>query len=162
MNQPEKEPSGVFRDATAAEHKYLFKAESIQRAKDVSNVSYKLTLALLKGGKTFHGHVSINFDLSAESSKSDNIFVDYKGKKLQKLVINGRRVTDGNPFREHRIYLPEKLLKEGANEIRVQFESSYVRDCQGMQYFVDKEDGEEYLYSQFEAADAHMVFPCFD
>lgn len=37
-----------------------------------------------------------------------------------------------------------------------------MRDCQGIHYFKDPDDGEEYLYSQFESADAHKCFPCFD
>lgn len=69
---------------------------------------------------------------------------------------------DGEPFRDHRIYFPKDLLKAGENVVKVYYESKYARDCQGMHYFLDKEDGEEYLYTQFEAADAHMVFPCFD
>ena len=132
IRESDRESSGVFTDATAAGHKYLFKAESIQRAKDVSNVSYKLTLALVKGGKTFRGHAFINFVLSAESAKSENIFVDYKGQKVRKLTINGHRVRSGNPFRDHRIYLPKQLLKKGMNEVKVLFQSNYVRNCQGM------------------------------
>lgn len=50
----------------------------------------------------------------------------------------------------------------GHNEIKVRFVSSYIKDCQGLHYFKDPQDNEEYLYSQFEAADAHRVFPCFD
>ena len=38
----------------------------------------------------------------------------------------------------------------------------YTRDCEGLHYFKDENDDEEYIYSQFEAACAHKVFPCFD
>jgi len=37
-----------------------------------------------------------------------------------------------------------------------------VRDCEGIHYYKDSADDEEYLYSQFEAASAHKAFPCFD
>ena len=46
--------------------------------------------------------------------------------------------------------------------MHIGFVSNYVKDCQGMHYFVDKADNEEYLYTQYEAADAHKAFPCFD
>ena len=155
-------PAGTFKDLSGDEHKFLFKNESIQRAKDVSDVSYKLALALIRGGKTFHGHVLINFSLNSQSAASDGIFVDYHGEKVHSLHVNGKQVMEGSPYRDHRIYFPKEMLKEGANSVSVTFESYYVKDCQGMHYFMDKEDGEEYLYTQFEAANAHCVFPCFD
>ena len=80
------------------EHVHLLRTESVQRGKDVSNVSYKMALALLKGGKTFHGHSIIKFSLTEESCKSDNIFVDYKGS-ISRLVINGKQVDAKTCFK---------------------------------------------------------------
>ena len=51
---------------------------------------------------------------------------------------------------------------KGANEVEIRYESTYVRDNMGMHYFLDKEDGSEYTYTDFETANAHKVFPCFD
>jgi len=53
-------------------------------------------------------------------------------------------------------------LIAGSNEVLIRFESKYVRDCEGIHYYKDSADDEEYLYSQFEAASAHKAFPCFD
>ena len=78
---------------------HLLRTESVQRAKDISNVSYKMALALLKGGKTFHGHSVIKFSLTEESCKSENIFVDYKGVAVPRLVINGKQVDAKTCFR---------------------------------------------------------------
>ena len=153
---------GRFTDPKASEKQPLYKTEAMQRSQDVNDVRYRLMLALLRGGKTYQGHVEIKFTLTATSAKSDQIFVDYRGEQVLALWINGEQVLEGTPFRGHRIYFPVNLLKEGENTVSVRFESKYVRDCQGIHYFVDKDDGEEYLYSQFEAADAHIAFPCFD
>ena len=59
---------------------------------------------------------------------------------------------DGTPFREHRIYFPSDLLKEGNNFVQIRFVSNYVRDCEGCHYFVDKDDDEEYIYTDCEPA----------
>ena len=76
--------------------------------------------------------------------------------------MNGKQVSDPNAFKGQRIFFPKDLLKSGENKVQIRFVSKYVRDCQGIHYFLDKDDGEEYLYSQFEANDAHKAFPCFD
>ena len=40
--------------------------------------------------------------------------------------------------------------------------SEYVNDCSGFQYFSDDADGQEYVYTDLEPANAHVWFPCFD
>lgn len=90
-------------------------------------------------------------------------FIDYRGRKVESVLVNSIAVKESSDcFKDHRIYLPKELLKVGDNQVTVKFHSDYVRDCQGIHYFKDQDDQEEYLYSQFESADAHKCFPCFD
>ena len=137
----------------------LWEKEAMQRSKDISNVSYKLAYALLRGGENFHGQVEINFTLT---EAKDSIFADYKGQEVHKIIVNGNQVEDSKAYRNQKIYFPKEFLKSGENKVQIRFVSKYVRDCQGIHYFLDKDDEEEYLYSQFEANDAHKAFPCFD
>ena len=147
----------------------LYKKEADLRSTIISNVKYRIIYAMLPGGKTFRGRVTVNFDVSdrinegiVREDKSWS-FLDYKGHAVHKLVMNGTEIpTDKINFKDERIYFDMDILKEGTNEAVVDFESSYIKDCQGIQYFKDPEDQEEYIYSQFEAADAHRAFPCFD
>jgi aminopeptidase N len=88
-------------------------------------------------------------------------FLDYAGESLAWVKVNGKEVTD-NPFANDKINLKAELLVLGENVVDIRFESRYVRDCEGIHYYRDNADGEEYLYSQFEAASAHKAFPCFD
>lgn len=151
-----------FVDAAQDGVKTLYKAEAIKRAGEVSDVSYRLAYALLRGGETFEGQVQVTFTLTADSAKSDSIFVDYRGEKVHSLVINDQSVAKGNPFRDHRVYFDPTYLKAGVNTAAIRFTSKYVRDCQGVQYFKDDGDGEEYLYTDHEPASCHKGFPCFD
>ena len=151
-----------FADPAAKENKWVTKQEIFKRSNMISNVTYKIAYALLRGGKDFHGKVEIKFNLTAEGAESDDVFCDYRGEKILSMSVNGNDVKDGNPFRDHRVYFPKAHLKEGDNSVQIRFISNYVRDCQGMHYYVDKDDNEEYIYSQFETVDAHKAFPCFD
>ena len=125
----------------------------------MSNVHYKMALALIKGGDNFFGHVVATFDLSETSPK---IFIDYKGRAIHSLRVNGVQVTEAGAFNKQRIFLPVECQKEGANLVEILFESEYVSDCQEVQHFKDEQDGQEYIYSDLEPANCRNWFPCFD
>jgi hypothetical protein len=52
----------------------------------VANVSYKLALALIAGGESFHGHILASFTLNKIPK---DLFLDFKGRKVMNLIING-------------------------------------------------------------------------
>ena len=113
--------------------------------------------------------MQIKFDLNTSAFENidtkdphGDIFIDYQGEKIHRLSINGKDITTGDPFHDHRIYLPRDQLISVDNVVLVRFTSRYVRDCQGVQYFLDKEDNEEYMYSESEPFNQHKGFPCFD
>ena len=115
--------------------------------------------------------MSITFNLlkrgSADASGGDSdsrLFIDYKGKLIRSIVINGQSLGPNtkNLWNSHRIHLPDACLTLGENTCVIEFESLYVTDCQGFQYFKDEGDGTEYAYTELEPDYCHIVFPCFD
>ena len=85
-----------FEDPEYSSNKYLSKIEAENRSQVVSDVSYVLALGLIKGGTTFNGKVTIDYTLSkkspayAEGSDNSNcLFIDYKGKFIKSITING-------------------------------------------------------------------------
>jgi len=76
----------------------------------------------------------------------EDTFLDYAGESVLWMKINGTEIT-ANPFANDRINLTKENLKAGVNEILIRFESKYVRDCEGIHYYKDSADDEEYLYS---------------
>lgn len=92
------------------------------------------------------------------------MFIDFKGKTIHKILVNGKQIKRNTPriWENHRIYIPYKNQKVGQNQVVIEFESYYVNDCQGFQYFKDDKDGSEYVYTELEPAHCHIVFPCFD
>ncbi len=88
-----------------------------------------------------------------------DLFLDFRGGEVTRLVINGRAVTPERPG--HRILLPGRRL-DATTEVEVAYENEYDRGGDGFHHFVDPEDGAEYAYSNFEPFEAHRLFPCFD
>lgn len=133
----------------------LTQAEARARATRVSNTGYQLSLDISRGAETYRGEVTITFDLTGRGS----IFLDHRGKTIHRLTVNGTPVEpDWTGFR---LTLPGDTLQQD-NVVTIVYENDYDHGGDGFHQFKDPEDGEEYLYSNFEPYEAHRLFPCFD
>jgi aminopeptidase N len=126
------------------------------RSEQISNIRYFLSLEI-GTGKEFSGQTKIIFHLNKTDSP---VRLDFHSGKIQKLTING---TETSPnYRSGHFFLSSNLLSPGENEVVVQYTHPYSRSGNGLHSFTDPQDGETYLYSQFETNHAHAMFPCFD
>jgi aminopeptidase N len=96
---------------------------------------------------------TLAFDASTEAT-----WVDFIGEAVLRVVVNGSEQDidwDGARIRLHG-------LARGANEVVVEAVGAYSRSGEGMHRFHDPVDGETYLYTQYEPADARRVMACFE
>ncbi len=133
----------------------LTQADAEARAARVRHCDYTLDLQLTRGAETYRGVASLRFDASG----SGDLFLDFRGKIIESLEVNGKPVEPRwNGFR---LWLPGEALA-ASNTVRVVYENGYDHEGDGFHQFKDPEDGEEYLYSNFEPYDSHRLFPQFD
>ncbi len=137
------------------ERDILTETDATARAERVSNCHYELALDLTKGAPTYGGAVTITFDQSG----SDDLMLNFRGKRIDLLELNGEAVDF--EWRGRELTLPGGALAD-SNTLRIEYENDYDHGGDGLHQFVDPEDGEEYLYTNFEPFDAHRLFPCFD
>ena len=95
-------------DADFEGNHFLTRAEASKRFESVQDVSYTLALALCKGGLTYHGSVKISYTCN----KAADLFVDYTGKSISLLKVNGKQVSDEGVFKSHRINIMADQLLE--------------------------------------------------
>ncbi len=141
---------------TIATRDVLTESEAISRAQRVSDVSYELSLDLAGGQQRYRGHCTAGFALQGEGS----LFLDFEGEEISELILNGS-VVESPAWDGHRLTLPPELLAP-ANTLSIRYRNEYDHTGAGFHQFIDPEDGEEYLYSNFEPFSAHRLFPCFD
>ena len=84
--------------------------------------------------------------------------------KIGEYTINGQPVeASASVFKNHHVAIPTAMLQVGqVNTVKLFILNKYRKDGVGLHSFVDKVDGQQYLYTQFEADFCHYVFPCFD
>jgi aminopeptidase N len=78
---------------------------------------------------------------------------------VHRAVLNGHELDVSEYREEDGVHLPD--LAE-VNELTIEADCRYMNTGEGLHRFVDPVDGEVYLYSQFETADAKRMFACFD
>ncbi|GHJ37592.1 aminopeptidase N [Streptomyces sp. TS71-3] len=105
---------------------------------------------------TFRSVTTIRFRCAEPGAGS---FADLIAPSVTAVSLNGRDLDPADVFDGSRITL-EDLASE--NELVVDAQCAYSRTGEGLHRFVDPEDGEVYLYTQYEPADSRRVFANFE
>ncbi len=134
----------------------LTRAEAAERAALIAVESYAVTLDLTTGATTFSSRTEMHFTCRTPGSET---WVDFIAPTVTSIKLNGRTLDPASNFVDSRIALPDL---EAHNVLIVEAECAYMHTGEGLHRFVDPVDGEVYLYSQFEVADARRVYACMD
>jgi aminopeptidase N len=108
------------------------------------------------GPRTFRSVTTIRFRCNEPGASS---FADLIAPSVTAVSLNGRDLDPSEVFDGSRIVL-EDLAAD--NELVVDAQCAYSRTGEGLHRFVDPEDGEVYLYTQYEPADSRRVFANFE
>jgi aminopeptidase N len=135
----------------------LTRVEANARAAIISDVNYDFETRLDATTDAFTATTTIQFKLA----RAEATFLDFKtGANLTSVAVNEKALPTS--VQNHRINLPAAYLHEGLNKVVVTYSQVYSHEGRGLHRFVDPEDKNVYLYTQFESYDAHQMFPCFD
>ncbi|URM91373.1 aminopeptidase N [Streptomyces sp. MRC013] len=141
----------------------LSRDEARERAALLSVDGYDVALDLRSAAEgseaeqlTFRSVTTIRFRCTTPGA---NTFADLVAPSVTSVLLNGRELDPSAVFDGARIAL-EGLAEE--NVLVVDAQCAYSRTGEGLHRFVDPEDGEVYLYTQYEPADARRVFANFE
>jgi len=138
----------------------LTRDQAAERAALITVDSYRIVLDLTDGNggpgeRTFHSSATVEFDALAGA----DTVIDIAADSVRSATLNGREL-DVSGYDES-IGIPLTGLSEH-NVVVVDADCLYSHTGEGLHRFVDPVDGQVYLYSQFETADAKRMFACFD
>ncbi|OSC41715.1 aminopeptidase N [Mycobacterium decipiens] len=141
----------------------LTRDQAVERAALITVDNYQISLDLTDGSdsggapgeRTFRSTTTVVFDALAGA----DTVIDIAADTVRSASLNGRDL-DVSGYDES-TGIPLRGLAD-RNVVIVDADCCYSNTGEGLHRFVDPVDGETYLYSQFETADAKRVFACFD
>jgi aminopeptidase N len=142
----------------------LTRDEARERARLLTVHGYQVALDLrsatepapASGPRTFRSTTTIRFGCAEPGTTS---FADLVAPHVHSVTLNGVSLNVDQVFGGTRVALP---ALEPENELIVDAQCAYSRTGEGLHHFTDPEDGETYLYTQYEPADARRVFANFE
>ncbi|MCV2490927.1 aminopeptidase N [Geodermatophilus sp. YIM 151500] len=139
----------------------LTRTDAAARAELLAVRGYDIRLDLTDGAghpgeRTFRSVTTIDFDCRRPGAGT---FVDLVAERLHSATLNGTELDVATWTEEGGLPLPDLA---GRNTLVVAADCRYSNTGEGLHRFVDPEDDQVYLYTQFEPADAKRMFACFD
>ena len=133
----------------------LSRDEAASRARLLSVHSYAVELDFTRDDDRFTSRTTVTFDCSEPGAVT---FIDLAVDEVTRVILNGREASPvcgpGG-----KLTLPPLASQ---NELKVTASCRYSTTGEGLHRFTDPVDGETYLYTHFEPAEAHRVYACFD
>ncbi|CAN5252929.1 aminopeptidase N [soil metagenome] len=151
---PQAAPSAA--PQARAANPYLSQEDAAARTARISSLAYAIDITLT-GEPTFSSSTQLSFDLSDASTP---LTIDLDKATIRKLVVNGKSLPPD--YNNWFISLPASSLRKGHNSVTVDYSREHSTSGEGLHRYVDKADGRVYLYTHFEPAAAHQMFPSFD
>ena len=133
----------------------LTRHEAFDRSGLLADVTYDVSLDLTGDGDTFRSETAVTFACARPGAST---FIDLDAESVESVHLNGREVPVES-FQGSRLALDDLA---DSNELVVVAHCRYQHTGVGLHRFVDPMDGQVYLYTQFEAFEAHRVYACFD
>ncbi|MEV4756056.1 aminopeptidase N [Micromonospora sp. NPDC049559] len=139
----------------------LTQVEATERARLLDVTSYDINLdlssaGLTTGNRTFRSVTEVRFRCSEPGAST---FIEVAADSVRSATLNGAPVDISGWSAETGLTLAGLAAE---NTLVVDADFLYSASGQGLHRSVDPVDGETYLYSQFETADAQRVFAAFD
>ncbi|WP_121399401.1 aminopeptidase N [Micromonospora sp. M71_S20] len=139
----------------------LTQVEATERARLLDVTGYDISLDLSSAvraaeARTFRSTTEVRFRCAEPGAST---FIELAADSVRSATLNGSPVDLGDWSAEKGLTL-SGLGSE--NTLVVEADFAYSNSGQGLHRSVDPVDGETYLYSQFETADAQRVYACFD
>lgn len=138
----------------------LTQVEATERARLLEVTGYDISLDLstaVQGtGRTFRSMTEVQFRCAEPGATT---FIEVAAESVRSATLNGAPVDTSGWSAEKGLTLSGL---DAENTLVVDADFGYSNSGQGLHRTVDPVDGETYLYSQFETADAQKVFACFD
>ena len=139
----------------------LTREDARTRADLLSVEHYDISLDLTDGQgnaseRTFRSITTVTF---AAARPGASTFIDVIADRFHSVTLNGAAVDTSGYTTDGGLVLPDLAAE---NTLVVDADLLYTNSGEGMHRSVDPSDGETYVYTQFETADAKRVFACFD
>ncbi|MEU8245780.1 aminopeptidase N [Nonomuraea sp. NPDC048916] len=135
----------------------LTRDEARERARLLNVESYEVALDLTEGDERFESVTTVRFTSERPGAST---FIDLHGANVRQVALNGVEL-DVSAYDAEKGRFPLPSLAE-SNLLRIDADCAYLRSGEGLHRFVDPVDQKVYLHSQFETADAHRMYACFD
>ncbi|WP_097240258.1 aminopeptidase N [Streptomyces sp. 1331.2] len=140
--------------------KNLSRDEAQHRASFLAVDGYRVRLDVTSApdpaAATFRSTTTIAFRCSRPGADT---FLDLLAPAVRSITLNGRAIDPATAYDGARVHV-DGLAAE--NELTVEADCAYSRTGEGLHRFVDPVDGETYLYTHYEPADARRVFATFE